>query len=797
MTSPARPTRPPNRLARESSPYLLQHAHNPVDWFTWGPEAISEARRRNVPLFVSIGYSTCYWCHVMERESFENEAIGQQMSEQFVCVKVDREERPDLDDVFMAAVQMLTGHGGWPMNVFVEPTQLRPFWGGTYFPPVPARGMPSFPQVLQRMSDAWANRPEEVLKQAESVATAIAERLAANSAAPVMLGAEQVGMAVQTLLTIYDRTDGGFGRAPKFPQPVYAQLLLQVREHLGDEAHKAAVDHALRHTLDRMALGGMFDQVGGGFHRYSVDTYWLVPHFEKMLYDNAQLLSVYVEASRVYNDAFYARIARRTADYVLREMTQSTGAFSTAQDAEVDGREGLNYLWTPGEMRALLGDDAELALDLYGLNSGTNFTDPHHPSEPASNVLRLSARIEQEALRVRMSEPDLQARLDVINARLYAARQHRKQPRLDDKVLTSWNGLMIGALARAGRELNEPRYTKAAQRAADWLLANHTDATLGLLRTSRVAASGQSTPKIAASLEDYAMLAEGLLEIGTPQAEAGARRLVTDALERFAAPTHRPGERAGLRGVVDAQPQPGEPALFIQPRSTYDGAMPSGVSVLINVLVTLMQREASATSRQVWFDHATRLLASISTAIAESPIATANSTRALLRLMVADAPTLDAAQASLGATPARAGDDPRADPSQDHGIEILSSADEVFLDADTPAELTLRIVIPPGVHINDAFAGDGSGGTMIPLRLSIIGGTGVNIYADFPRGTPLADAKHRVHTGQIEFPVALELAGEWTGAPQIALTFQACTDRACFAPKQVVLDVRVSRIETP
>ncbi|MCU0689633.1 MAG: DUF255 domain-containing protein, partial [Phycisphaerales bacterium] len=346
---------PSNRLAAERSPYLLQHAHNPVDWWPWGPEALAEARRRDVPIFLSIGYSTCYWCHVMERECFENATIGRQMSEQFLCIKVDREERPDLDDVYMAAVQMLTGHGGWPMSVFLEPHTLKPFWAGTYFPPVPARGLPSFPQVLTRLSTAWSARRSEVLQQADSVAEALRERLALSEVTPVLVGPKHVGMAVQTLLTIFDRTDGGFGRAPKFPQPVYLDLLLTVRQHLGEEGVRAAADHALKLTLDRMATGGMFDQLAGGFHRYSVDTHWLVPHFEKMLYDQAQLLPVYAQASIIYGDPWYAQIARRIATYLRTEMTSPHGAFYSAQDAEVDGREGLNYVWTPRQITDALG----------------------------------------------------------------------------------------------------------------------------------------------------------------------------------------------------------------------------------------------------------------------------------------------------------------------------------------------------------------------------------------------------------------------------------------------------------
>src|ERR1043165_6403662 len=331
-----------NRLAKETSPYLLQHAHNPVDWFPWGIEAFAEARKRGVPIFLSIGYSTCYWCHVMERECFESEEIAAQMNRGFLCIKVDREERPDLDDIYMAATQMTTGRGGWPMSVFLEPEKLRPFYCGTYFPPEPRGGMRSFPQILEAISGAWKNERDEVAQQSETLANAVREHLGTvESTVPVGLG--HVSKAAQTLLRMLDRVHGGFGSAPKFPQPVFLEFLLDIREVAADEATRDATDQALRLTLDRMACGGMNDQIGGGFHRYSVDEKWLVPHFEKMLYDNAQLAAVYARAGTIYNDDFYRRTARRTIEYILKEMTQPSGAFSSAQDAEVDGREGGNY----------------------------------------------------------------------------------------------------------------------------------------------------------------------------------------------------------------------------------------------------------------------------------------------------------------------------------------------------------------------------------------------------------------------------------------------------------------------
>lgn len=365
---------PTNRLSRETSPYLLQHARNPVDWYPWGEEAFVEARRRDVPIFLSVGYSTCYWCHVMERESFEDSSTAEVMNRGFVCVKVDREERPDVDELYMAATQAFNhGQGGWPMSVFLDPVSLRPFFAGTYFPSEERyAGRPSFVRVLDSMSSAWRDRREEVVSQSVSLAEAAAERVG-ESFAPVRVGVDVITEAVGGLIRMHDSRHGGFGGAPKFPQPVFAELLLSFLPLAGDEATRVAVASALKTTLDRMAIGGIFDQVGGGFHRYSVDEKWLVPHFEKMLYDNGQLASVYARACERFGDAMYGRVARRVCEFVLREMTHECGGFFSAQDAEVDAREGKNYLWTVDEFRGALVDagvdagEIEIGLRAYRL----------------------------------------------------------------------------------------------------------------------------------------------------------------------------------------------------------------------------------------------------------------------------------------------------------------------------------------------------------------------------------------------------------------------------------------------
>ncbi|VAX41454.1 Uncharacterized protein YyaL, partial [hydrothermal vent metagenome] len=348
-----------NRLSREMSPYLLQHAHNPVAWWPWGEEAFAEARRRDVPIFLSIGYSTCYWCHVMERESFEHAEIAALLNECFVCIKVDREERPEVDNLYMAATQVSTGRGGWPMSLFLEPEQLRPFYCGMYFPAEAKPGMqgPTFPQLLEGMAGAWAEQREGVVQQAAQIAEAVREHLAGGAGAagaPVPVGSRDVERAVERLLAGFDQVHGGFGAAPKFPQTVYAEFLLDAREQVSEPTTREAIDRVVRASLDAMAIGGIRDHVGGGFHRYATDAAWTVPHFEKMLYDQALLARLFVRAAAVYDDAEYKRVVREILEFVLREMTSTAGGFFSAQDAEVDGREGLNYLWTPTQIAEVL-----------------------------------------------------------------------------------------------------------------------------------------------------------------------------------------------------------------------------------------------------------------------------------------------------------------------------------------------------------------------------------------------------------------------------------------------------------
>jgi uncharacterized protein YyaL (SSP411 family) len=766
-----------NRLTRETSPYLLQHAHNPVDWWAWSDEAFGEARRRDVPVFLSIGYSTCYWCHVMERESFESEEIAAQMNEKFVCIKVDREERPDVDEVYMAATVMMTGRGGWPMSVFLEPHKRRPFWCGTYFPARahPGLQMPTFPQVLESLSKAFREQKDAVEQQSEELARAVREHLA-GAAAPAQVGQEQVADAVTALLKIFDRTNGGFGSAPKFPQPVFLEFLLDARERAADDSTADAIDQAVRRTLDKMACGGIRDHVGGGFHRYAVDAYWLVPHFEKMLYDNAQLARVYSRAARWYGDPWYESVARETLAFVQREMTGEGGGFYSAQDAEVDGREGLNYLWTPDEIRAALGpdnpEDADFAIKVYGLDQGTNFKDPHHPSEPARNVLHLDDRPDRVAARFNLSVDGFNERLATINKRLYAARMQRKQPRLDDKVLAAWNGLMVGAFATAARELEAPELLAPAQNAADFILSKMIDSR-GLLRSYR--AGTATTP---AFLEDHACLMHGLLELARASTGEARDRNIKSAEKVLA--LARPAFFDDSGAIYDTRADSTE--LFVRTRSTHDGATPAGISVMLHALLDLAEPTGDATHTK----RAVQALATISSAVAESPVGTINSTRALLRMLVTDATT---AQSLSQAAPRS---QPLKSAAEVLPVEIYASIDRITVAPDAPAEFTLVIKIADGYHTPAADPGDSPAArSLIPFRVGVVNGTGIAAYAAYPPGQPYRDDNILVYEGSFELTIALERKGDFAGRPLISVMYQACTDTECLAPVTVELDISI------
>jgi uncharacterized protein len=493
-------SRKTNRLIHETSPYLKQHAYNPVDWFPWSDEALAEAKRLDRPIFLSIGYSACHWCHVMEHESFEDPEVAELLASNFISIKVDREERPDLDQIYMTAVQLLTQHGGWPMTVFLTP-DLQPFYGGTYFPPEDRYGMPSFKKVVNAIADAWKNRRSDVLNNAAHLTAGINDsmKLEATAGASVQAEAEPLlRNAAMMLSRIFDSHHGGFGRAPKFPHPMEIRLLLRIAQRFGDDG---ALEMATK-SLDHMAMGGMYDQLGGGFHRYSTDERWLVPHFEKMLYDNALLSMAYLEAYQTTNKEYYREIAAETLNYVLREMTGPDGAFYSTQDADSEGVEGKFFVWTQAEIESLLGvDDAKLFCSVYDVT-------PHGNWE-AHSILHLTRPLDVEAKMLSMPLDLLKSRLNACKSKLLAARSKRIWPGRDEKILTAWNGLMIASFAKAAQVLEQPSYTHAAARAADFLLATMRRPDGRLWRTTFAGAA----PKLNGYLEDYAYLIDALVTL--------------------------------------------------------------------------------------------------------------------------------------------------------------------------------------------------------------------------------------------------------------------------------------------
>lgn len=554
----------PNRLATESSPYLLQHANNPVDWYPWGAEAIERAKSEQKPIFLSIGYSACHWCHVMEHESFESEPIARLMNEQYVCIKVDREERPDLDQIYMNAVQLMTGRGGWPMSVFLTP-DLKPFYGGTYWPPTARGGMPGFDQVLLAVSDAWQNRRPQAEEQAESLTDHLAG-MAAGPTEPKDLQRSLVARSAAAMLRTFDHEHGGFGGAPKFPHPMDLRLLSQNWFRNRDDETL----HVITHTLDKMAAGGIYDQLGGGFHRYSTDAHWLVPHFEKMLYDNALLVPCYLDAWLITGNADYVRVARETCDYVLREMTDPQGGFYSTQDADSEGVEGKFFVWMPEEIEAVLDPDAAAEFcHVYNVTRGGNF-------EHGQSILNLPHRLVDCATALLKAEGALQKSLAASREKLLAHREQRIHPGLDDKVLVAWNGLMIDALAQAAGVLDEPRYLAAAQHAATFMLQHMRRKDGRLLHSWR-----HGTAKLDAYLDDYACLANALISLY--EGDFGehwivaASELVDRVLASFADP-----DRGGFFFTADDHE-----ALIARQKDFYDNAVPSGNSMAALALVRL------------------------------------------------------------------------------------------------------------------------------------------------------------------------------------------------------------------
>lgn len=594
-------SRPPNRLIHETSPYLRQHAHNPVDWYPWGPEALAAAKESDRPIFLSIGYSACHWCHVMEHESFENEAIAALMNAHFVCIKVDREERPDLDQIYMNAVQLMTRRGGWPMSVFLTP-ELKPFYGGTYWPPDSGRGMPGFRDILGKVHEAWISQRKELNHSAEELTAAVRE-IASQTGDRTDLDETLLRRGMQRLISIADRRYGGFGGAPKFPHSMDVRLLLRCWKRFGD-ADALSVS---RITLDKMAGGGMYDHLGGGFHRYSTDERWLVPHFEKMLYDNALLVPAYLEAFQATGEPDYARVVRETLDYVLREMTQPAGGFYSTQDADSEGVEGKFFVWTETEIESLLGPaDARVFNYCYDVAAGGNWEDHTILNRPKTDA--------QAARVLAIDETELAEVLSRSRQKLLEVRGNRIAPGRDDKVLVSWNGMMISAFASAAQVLGEERYAKAACDAADFLLTTLRTADGKLLHSYK---DGQA--RFNGYLDDYACLIDGLVDVYQATFEPRYLEAAVSLAETMISLFHDETDKGFFYTSSDHE------ELIARNKEAHDGSTPSGNSMAAWALLRL----GRICGRSDLEKTAESTLDFLSSVLAQSPTAAAQALLAL------------------------------------------------------------------------------------------------------------------------------------------------------------------------
>jgi uncharacterized protein YyaL (SSP411 family) len=727
-----------NRLARESSPYLLLHAENPVDWYPWGEEAFSRARESDKPIFLSVGYSTCYWCHVMERECFSNPEIARQMNEGFVSIKLDREERPDLDEIYMTATQLITRSGGWPNSLFLT-HDLKPFFAGTYFPPRDGLGRPGFPRVLAALREAWELRRDEVRDQAEEVAEAMREQLVSTTA-PGGLPEPGLGEETQAALAQrFDSTFGGFGRAPKFPSPSNLFFLLD-RAREGDEQAR----EMLLKTLEGMAQGGIHDHLGGGFHRYSTDAQWLVPHFEKMLYDNAALAVLYAEAAPLAPGAGFEGVARSVLAFVLRELTGPEGGFLSAIDAETEGHEGAYYTWTKDELLALLpGDDRGIFTSVYGLDGPPTF-------ETDRYVLHLAGPLTESARAHGLSEGELRARLEPGRRALFDARGRRPRPLVDDKVLADWNGLMIDAMARGGDRLAERAYVEAARRAADFVLTRLRDPEGGTL----LHAWREGRARIPAFLDDYAFVVSGLLAL---HAVTGEERWQAEATRLAAEQERRLGDPAG--GYFAAGE---DPRLLFRAKPSYDGAVASGNGVAALNLTELGRLTGDVSFRT----RAEGVLRTFGGAMGAMPLAHVSLVRAWHRWHATPGATAPARPAPVA-----------AEALEDTARDVVEVNGHLSAGPGPWRSFVVELVIRPGWHLN---AHPASLPSLVATSLGPVLGQLRDLC--YPAGEPFGPAAEPISIYKGRVVLEGEIEPPAGGAPSLELTYQACDDRRCLPP---------------
>ena len=732
-----------NRLIHETSPYLQLHAHNPVDWYPWGDEALAQAKAENKLIFLSVGYATCYWCHVMERQVFSNPEIAKQMNEGFINIKIDREERPDLDDIYMTATQLLIGRGGWPNSVFLTP-DLKPFYAGTYFPPTDMPGRPGFPTILEAVQDAWTTRESEVIEAGEQLVKAIKNATSGRfmSLSTELPKRELITAAVEQLRDTYNEKYGGFGGAPKFPEPANLELLISEYERTADTSLLEMVTH----TLDMMARGGIYEQLGGGFHRYAVDEKWLVPHFEKMLYDNAQLAKIYLQAYALTQEPRYQRIAEEIFTFVAREMTAPIGGFYAALDAETDAEEGKFYVWTAVEIADVLnGKNTKAFAKVYGINKGTNFD--------GKNVLYVPAGIGETELAA--VAPEREA--------LLAARSLRERPLLDTKIIVSWNGLMIDALAKGYEVLGNEEYLHAAQKAAEFILAvlKQPNGQLWHTYTAGVA-------KYGGYLDDYAFFVRGLLGLYQATGETlwlrEAQELTDTMLARFW------DDKNGGFYFTQADAE----HLIVRTKNPFDSALPSGNAVAVHNLLTLANLFKDSPIIPTYQERVEETFTSFRAAMEQHPASFMHILYALNRYL------------SGGA----------------NGQKIVSATAKMKRVTEHDFEAEVALNIEKGWHLNANLSAHGQGAptkaNLIPTTVSVDADAPVEIVAvTYPKGTSaqfaFSDEPLTIYEGAITFSVQLKRKPNAADTTRFTLnlTYQPCSETECLLPKVLRIPIEL------
>jgi uncharacterized protein YyaL (SSP411 family) len=767
---------PANRLAKESSPYLRQHAHNPVNWYPWGPEAFEKAKKENKLVFLSIGYSSCHWCHVMERESFENAEVAKILNDSFVCIKVDREERPDIDEIYMTALHVFRQSGGWPLSMFLTP-EAKPIVGGTYWPPddrvIDGETVKGFKSILKVMKDVKEKQPKELADQAEEIAKRTQARLeeGLHGRAIVTLERKLIADGIDEVIEGFDGEFGGFGRkargfrGTKFPMPCYLELLLaEAKRTKNNDLSKA-----LALTLGKMATGGIFDQIGGGFHRYSTERTWTVPHFEKMLYDNGQLAEIYARAYETDPKPLYARTIRTTLDFVLRELTAPEGAFYSALDADSEGEEGRFYVWTPKDLEQALPnkDELDFARQLFGVSQGLNF-------EKKYSILTMP----ESAFEHKWTDVKVAEKIEVVRKKLFDIRAKRERPFLDTKILTAWNGQMIAGFATAGRALKEPKYTQAAAKAADFVLANLRTKDGRLFRTY-MTIDGKGQARLNGYLDDYAFLVHGLLALHDATNEKrwlDETKTLTDVMVKW-----HLDEKAGGYFYTSNDHE----KLFARSKDQFDGAQPCGNSVAARNLVRLHAKTGDAKYR----DLAQKSLETFAGPLKANPSAITIMLAALGEYLEAKAGTTEQKD-DLSKPGGKA-------TTSDSVVKVTSAAEKP--DANGKQVVTITLAIDDGWHIygNPVGSSELVAGSETTVKVSGKGKPKLAAVV-YPKGkltkekVANEEIEYFIYEGKIQIKATIQRVAGDKESVELSVNFGACKSGkagVCLKPSEVKLKV--------